>query len=230
MNPQVPNNEAARLEALRRYRILDTAPEKSFDQITALAAYICGTPIAHISLIDSQRQWFKSKTGLDLDQTDRESAFCAHTIMGTDLFIIQNTLEDERFATNPLVTGEPRIRFYAGAPLTTPDGHNLGALCVVDRQPRELTVQQKSALAALANLTVGQLELRRASFDLAEALTNIRTLAGLLPICSYCKGIRNDDGYWQQVEDYFESHTGVSLTHGICPDCLARHFPDIRPE
>jgi PAS domain S-box-containing protein len=157
----VPHDEADRLTALSECAILDTAAEKDFDDFPNLASYICQTPIALVSFVDAARQWFKAKIGLEIDELPREVAFCAHAILKPDLFIVNDTFLDKRFAKNPLVVSEPHIRFYAGAPLVTSDGHALGTLCVIDRVPRQLSEPQKEALRMLARQTVTQLELRR---------------------------------------------------------------------
>ncbi len=157
----IPNNELARLAALRQYQILDTAPEKVFDDFTFLAAQICRTPIALISLVDGNRQWFKSKVGVDVDCTPRDVAFCAYTIMQNEPLVVPNALNDSRFAENPIVTGGLEIRFYAGAPLITPEGYAIGTLCVVDTVPRDLSLEQQEGLRALSNQVIAQLEMRR---------------------------------------------------------------------
>ena len=161
MTARLPVNEAARLDALRRYDILDTAPEQAFDDLTRLAADICGTPIAVISLSDRDRQWFKSKVGLKVTEVPRDIAICAHAILQSGLFIVRDTLADDRFSTNPLATSDPWFRFYAGAPLVTPEGYVLGTLCVIDHVPRDLSAEQQDALRVLSRQVVSQLELRR---------------------------------------------------------------------
>lgn len=166
--PSIAENEAERLDALRRYDILDTPAEGGFDDITKLAAQICDVPIALVSLVDAHRQWFKSKVGLDAPETSRDISFCGHAIHAREILEIPNALEDERFRDNPLVIAEPNIRFYAGAPLATPDGHQVGTLCVIDRVPRQLTQGQRDALVRLGRQVVTLMELRLANRRLAR--------------------------------------------------------------
>jgi|SRR5688572_9514035 len=200
-------DEAARLDALKRYRILDTEPERNFDDLTLLASHICGTPIALIALVDANRQWFKSKVGVSMSETSRAISFCAHAIEGAGLFVVPDASEDARFRDNPQVTGDLHIRFYAGAPLVTPDGHALGTLCVVDRVARTLTPDQIEALDALRRQAQALLELRKNLIDLEQALEDrdraeerqtrlidrlreahddVRRLSALIPYCSTC--------------------------------------------
>ncbi|ESQ98718.1 sensor histidine kinase [Stutzerimonas chloritidismutans AW-1] len=146
--------ELSRLAALLRYEILDTPEDSVFDDFTKLASQICDTPIALISLVDDRRQWFKSRVGLDVSETPREISFCTYTIAGDEIFEVPDTLQDPRFCNNPLVLGDPQIRFYAGAPLTTPDGYNLGTLCVIDRQPRRLSAEQREILERLGRQVI----------------------------------------------------------------------------
>jgi len=157
----LPADEPERLDALRQYEVLDTPPEHAFDDLALLASEICETPISLVSLVDHDRQWFKARVNFDQTETPREVAFCAHTVTGKDLFVVPDASADRRFADNPLVTGRDGIRFYAGAPLVTPEGHSIGTLCVMDREPRRLTLRQSAALRALSRQVVDQLELRR---------------------------------------------------------------------
>jgi GAF domain-containing protein len=168
--PSTP--DAVRVAALEKYAILDTEPEQAFDDLTLLASYVCKTPIALISLVDENRQWFKSKIGMTASETPRQVAFCSVAIQQPDVMVVPDTLQDERFRNNPLVISEPRIRFYAGAPLINEDGHALGTLCVIDQRPRDITPEQKEALQALSRLVLAQLEFRRNLALLKEALTD----------------------------------------------------------
>ena len=160
MRARIPENEPQRLAALHRYNILDTLPELEFDDLTRLASSICGTPVSALTLIDENRQWLKSKVGLDVEETPRDLAFCAHTILDTRLTMVSDAQQDARFADNPLVMDAPNIRFYAGTPLITSDDYALGALCVVDVVPRTLTPEQQEALQALGRQAVRQIEMR----------------------------------------------------------------------
>jgi len=204
----MPTDEQARLAALRRYRILDTDPEQAFDDLALLASQICGTPMATLTLVDENRQWFKSELGIGVRETARSIAFCAHAIKQPDIMEVPDARDDERFKDNPMVVGAPHIRFYAGAPLITPDGHALGTLCVADTQPRRLTADQRRALDALRRQAQAQLELRRnldeletalAERDRAESeqaeligelrgsLERVDKLSALMPYCSICE-------------------------------------------
>ncbi|MCH6257553.1 GAF domain-containing sensor histidine kinase [Puniceicoccaceae bacterium K14] len=166
--PTLPANEQERLAALYRYDILDTDFEESFDDLAKVASVLCDTPIALISLIDPNRQWFKAARGLDARETPRDSAFCAHAIHKDEVMIVHDTLEDSRFHDNPLVTGDPNIRFYAGAPIITNDGYPLGTICSIDRKPRELTKEQIEGLKALSRQVTINLEMRRQMRTLNE--------------------------------------------------------------
>lgn len=169
MAASVPVNEIPRLEILRQYQILETPPEAAFDDLARLAAYICQIPTALISFSDLHRHWFKAKIGLNVAELDRDIAFCTHAVLQTELFIVEDALDDERFFTNPLVVVDPKIRFYAGQPLVNPDGYVLGTLCVIDYVPRVLTVDQQAALKILAQQVMAQLELRRNLQGLMDA-------------------------------------------------------------
>lgn len=222
----MPSDLQNRLAALEAYDIMDSPPEQMFDDISLLASYICGTPIALITLLDASRQWFKSKVGLQSDSTPIEQAFCAHAIAQEEVFIVPDATLDARFSNNPLVSSDPNIRFYAGAQLVTPKGVALGTLCVIDSVPRELWPEQISALQALARQVVSMLELRKTVSDLKaardakeDAERKVGMLESLIPLCSWCRKIRCDDDSWQTVETYIERNSASRVTHGICPTC-----------
>lgn len=171
-SPEIPTNEKERLKALKEYSILDTLPEIEYDDITQLASQICGTAISTISLIDEKRQWFKSKVGLKVNATGREMSFCGHAIVEPDkIFTVKDSRLDERFQDNPLVIGEPRVIFYTGVPLVSPEGFALGTLCVIDDQPKELNNCQLKSLKSLSNQVVSLFELRKSKM-LLERLSN----------------------------------------------------------
>ena len=178
MKAPLPLNETQRLAALRKYQLLDTPPEQAFDDLTLLAAHICQTPIALISLVDETRQWFKSKIGLSTTETPRDIAFCAHAILHQDdVFEVHDAGSDPRFADNPLVAGDTHVRFYAGAPLVAADGQALGTLCVMDRTARTLTAEQRAALCALSRNVISQLDLRVTNERLRQQEVETRKLA-----------------------------------------------------
>lgn len=368
-----PQNEDLRLRRLAEYRILDTDPEKRFDDLAFLASYICQTPVAMISLIDADRQWMKSVVGYPPLVLPRDISFCAHTILEAEMLVVEDASRDVRFSKNPLVEQEPFVRFYAGVPVFSYDGLALGSLCVLDREPRRLSREQLDALKALSYQVHDQMELRRNLIELKssvneqthtqeliqrdrerfkeiletsrdgilvekderivfmntsyarlfgcespselmglhiselaapedlerlleygrlrarkeaapnfyefkikrrsngalveldasvsdffqdnthyiitfvrditerkknerererliaelkDALANIKTLSGLLPICASCKKIRDDKGYWNRLETYIEKHSDADFTHGICPDCAQKLYPE----
>lgn len=181
-----PHSEAERLRALRSYDVLDTACETAFDELTQLAARITGSPMAVVSLIDEERQWFKAKVGIGDDETSRDISFCAHAILNPEeMLVVPDARRDPRFSDNPVVTGEMQVRFYAGTPLVNPEGHALGTLCVIDRAPREISTEQKETLRALARAVMTTLELRRSmlsirSLALTDALTGLPNRAAFL--------------------------------------------------
>ena len=206
----LPDNEPERLEALRDYDILDTEPEAEFDTMVQLASSICKTPICAISLVDQDRQWFKSIVGLDAKETTRDLAFCAHAILQKDIMVVPDALEDERFFDNPLVAADPKIRFYAGVPLITTDGYPLGTICVIDRVPRELSAEQLLALKALSNHVITQFELRQSHRKINQyyrALQDtekmLSTLINASPdfIC-----FKDGEGHWLTA-----NHSGLEL-------------------
>ena len=179
MQAPLPPNEKERIESLRSYQILDTEGEDAYDDFTMLASHICDAPISLISLVDTHRQWFKSKKGIGGPELPRDIAFCAHTILSDQIMEIQDAHDDARFRDNPLVTGDPGIRFYAGTPLVSPEGFRLGSLCVIDRVPRNLDAEQREALFRLGRQVVHLMELRRQRSELDAAYRQLRELEGM---------------------------------------------------
>ncbi|MCC5871842.1 MAG: GAF domain-containing protein [Gammaproteobacteria bacterium] len=222
-----PLNEEERLAILARYRILDTPAETAYDDVVALAAAIADVPTALISLVDRDRQWFKARIGLDVEETSRSESFCSWAVYESAPLVVPDALEDERFLGNPLTEGEGGIRFYAGIPLRTPERAVLGTLCVIDTRPREITPGQLESLERLARLVMQQLESRRASDELAAALERARIISELVPVCAYCRRIRDDDAFWNTLEEYLEARAGAQVSHGICPACAKQHFADL---
>ncbi len=170
-------DEDARLAAVRRYDVLDTPPDGAFERVTRLAATLLGTPIAIVSIVDHDRIWFKSRYGLDVDQISRDPGLCASAILQDDPWVIEDARRDPRALANPLVAGEFGLQFYAGAPLTTSDGHNLGTVCVIDREPRRFGASERRVLEDLAAIVVDELELRLAARQVAAAASESLRLA-----------------------------------------------------
>lgn len=204
--PTIPN-EKERLKALESYSIMDSLSEKEYDSITQLAAYICDTPISLVSLLDQERQWFKSRVGISVSETPKSISFCQYAIMGDEVYEVPNALEDDLFVDNPLVTGNPDIRFYAGAPLKDSDGFNLGTLCVIDTIPRKLTTEQKEALSLLANQVINLLNLRRNNNRLIETQKEFKNFLELSKdlVC-----IANIDGTFRRVNPAFSAVLGYT--------------------
>ncbi len=215
--------EEARLNVLTAYDQLDTPAERDFDDIVRLAAKVSGKDIALMVLLDRDRQWFKAKVGLNVCETPRDQAFCHHAILQSKPLVVEDASQDPRFATNPLVTGAPFIRFYAGVQLITPSGYPIGTLCVIDSKPGTISADCLETLQSLARQVVSNLELRRISRDLAMTLSKLKQVSELLPLCALCKSVRNDRGYWETVEEFMGSQSFL-VSSGICPHCAETHF------
>jgi PAS domain S-box-containing protein len=223
MDRALTHNEADRLEALERLRLLDTPADPEFDELVELAASICDVPISAISLIDERRQWFKAVAGLDSQGSDREIAFCSHTIQQDEIFVVEDAMADRRFLRNPLVLGDPHIRFYAGVPLSSPEGQHVGSLCVIDSQPRRLTGAQRMALEVLARQVNVRMELRmrrleqeemlreqdRLHRELLAAQQRFQSFMDESPFLSF---VKNVDGRMLYYNRRFAERFGISMT------------------
>ena len=181
--PEIPDNEESRLATLRSLAVLDTQPEERFDRLTRMCKRLFDVPIALVSLVDENRQWFKSCVGLSASETPRDISFCGHAILGSDIFVIPDAAKDERFADNPLVVEEPHIRFYAGCPLTSSNGSKLGTLCIIDRKPRQLTAEDLETLEDLA--TMVERELEAVQLATLDELTKISNRRGFLALAQH---------------------------------------------
>jgi diguanylate cyclase (GGDEF)-like protein/PAS domain S-box-containing protein len=226
--PATPANERERVAALHAAAVLDTEPEEDFDGVARLAAAICETPVARVSLVDSDRQFFKSCVdGGAGGGTPRDISFCGHAILGDDLFIVEDALTDERFADNPLVLGDDQVRFYAGAPLTTREGYALGALCVVDHEPRKLSEEQQNALRTLGKQVVSQLELRQRVNSLKQSDVRFQTLTDSAPL-----GIfeTDADGTCTFINNYLCSLLGIPEEVALGQNWIQAIHPEDRQE
>jgi GAF domain-containing protein len=230
---------AKRVSALSRYGILGTTPEPEFDNLAQLALTVCQVHIATISFVDDQREWFKAALGIEVAELPIEESLSARAIAGPQMLVVPDATKNSRFAELPLIAGHEGIRFYAGAPLVSRTGTSIGMLSAMDRTPRaNFAIEQRTALQTLANQVMAQLELRHTVQNLALALCQkhaavaaANELRLLLPMCSDCKEIRNDDDYWQAVEQYLFTHTHTSpyLTHGICTECQEETSSPVSP-
>ena len=216
-----------RLTTLHRYQILDRVSERTYDDISKLAAFMFEAPIGVISLFSAERHSLKAIFGSDTLLPELVEPFTLQTSETPDVLVVEDAIADERFVECPLVTGDEGVRFYAGAPLVTPDGVGIGALSVMDHRPRQVTPRELGMLHSLARMVMTTMDLHRVTDELASEVLKVRNLSGLLPICAGCKNIRNDSGYWQRVESYVQEHSQAEFTHGMCPECAKKYFPNL---
>jgi diguanylate cyclase (GGDEF)-like protein len=230
--PPIPKDEEIRVETLRSYNILDTLPEERFDRLTRLAKRLFNVPIVVVSLVDSERQWFKSIIGLDAKETSREISFCAHAIMGNDIFEVPNAELDERFFDNPAVKDEPHIRFYAGCPLTVANGSKLGTLCIVDTEPKALTDDDKDLLRDLAKMVEVEIQtMQMATMDELTGLSNRRGFESLAQhAINFCRRLNKpatmlffDLDNFKQINDQY-GHAEGDLALKTFSDILKHAF------
>jgi GAF domain-containing protein len=221
MKAPMPGNETDRLAALYALDILDSPAEQDFDDIVKLASNVCGAPMSLVSLLDTDRQWFKARIGTDLTETDRDISFCAHAVLGRDLLVVPDATKDPRFADNPLVEQEGGIRFYAGAPLLTSDGYALGTLCVIDREPRRLDIEQLQALRALARQATSQMELRRHAIALASTTARLQELERRKDDLTHLLG-GDLRAPLRLMSDYLDRHGDTGLHDAELADLVGR--------
>lgn len=221
--------EMHRVEALRRYQLLDTPPDGAFDRVTALAARYFRAPICLVSLLDEDRIWFKSRYGLDAEEIPRTPGLCDSATFTEDAYVVRDAVTDPRTLTNPLVVGALGLRFYAAAPLVTHDGFRLGTFNVIDFAPREFGPDETEALKQFAGIVMDQMEVRLASMNLLRSLSSAFEGSSeqdrLLTVCAWTKQIRVG-GEWLSFESFIETKLGLQVTHGIHPDAVTQYFED----
>ena len=218
-----PLLDPERLRALRATGLLEDEPSEALERLTRLASRIIDAPVSLVSMVDEDRQVFAAEVGLEepwasRGETPLAYSFCQHVVRNRDALVVGDATEDDRVRDNPSIE-ELGVRSYAGMPMTTADGHVLGSFCVIDDRPREWSEGELEILRDLASAAVTEIELRRTADALERALSKIRTLEGLIPLCAWCRKVRDDAGYWQELERYVREKAGVEITHGICPSC-----------
>ncbi len=225
MPAPIPVDEAIRLDALRAYQILDTEPDASFDDITKLASILCDAPIALVSFVDENRQWFKARVGFDGMETDRCISICAWAILDDELFEVPDMLADDRFASSSVVLGEPFIRFYAGMPLRSSEGMLLGTLCVIDTKPRVLSSSQRDGLRALARQVSALLDGMVVSRHLAEALATLDVFDRDFASCVLCGDVVFKD-MQMSFREFLAAHTPARFHDTVCAPCTPTYDPE----
>ena len=228
-----PQEEQDRLAKLRRYDILDSPPDGAFDTVTTLAATLCGTPMAVVSLVDEDRIWFKARYGIQADQVQREPGLCCSAMFSEGCYEVRDALAHPDSLNHSLVRGQFGLRFYAAAPLRTHDGARLGTLAVLDREPRELDPGQKQGLEKLAQVVVDEMELRLQTLEdlqrQEEGPAESGPVEDLVTICSWTRRV-NHDGAWVPIETYLRDRYGVTVTHGISDDAVSEVRRELDPD
>ncbi len=218
------DDEDARLAAVHASSLLDSGPEDRYDDLTRLAAAVCRVPIALLSVVDADRIYFKSRFGLAVRESPFPNSMCGRTVRSREFTVVPDALSDPEFARHPLVSAEPFVRFYAGAPLLAPGGHAIGTLCVLDRVPRTLDAEQQLALVLLARQVVELVERERTVRELRRAVETSTALSAHVVLCAWCKRVRIEGGGWDALERVLERELGAVVSHGICADCEGVHF------
>jgi GAF domain-containing protein len=234
--------ERDRVRALLSYQVMDSAAEPGFDNLTQLAALGLRADCAGVSLIDSERLWFKARVGFDMAELPCHQALCFHTIQQSEPLVVRDASVDPRFRDRLLVTGPMAMRFYAGVPLVNPEGFRLGCLCIMDSEPRELGDRELELLQLLARQATLQLEARRRSLRdgdrhrsqereiavMRDTLDRLNWLEGFVTVCSGCSAIKDESGHWHDLAAYLQRHSNASFSHSICPPCRDELYPELK--